>query len=297
MDTTIPAPIGQIIRASVEEDMAAFLDAWVPDALLSDSHRKYWGREAIRRWGSIEWMGDHVRVAEVRDLTERGDDIVAHLVLDGIYDKQELPVDYVGTFLFKVRGDRIARLIILPVHGRRLGKMTQTRMASTCFSASMPAVTAPGRGGSADVEKDLPPEVARLIALLRGRDATVLGQAFSDDALVSDKHRIIRGREAIERWAAAEVTGPGLQVDVLEAVKHYGDCVLTASFSGGFDRALFDAFVANSSMSTLQPNRPDALHALYITAHDGLISQLVVTPIDGSSPITTDPRPLFVGAV
>jgi ketosteroid isomerase-like protein len=297
VDTTTPAPIGQLIRASAEEDMGAFLDAWVPDALLSDSHRKYWGREAIRRWGSIEWMGDHVRVAEVRDLTGRGDDVVAHLVLDGIYDKQELPVDYLGTFLFKIRGNRIARLIILPVNGRRLGKMTQTRMASTCFSAPMPAVTEPGHGGPADIEQGLSPEAARLIALLQGRDACALAQAFSDDALVSDKHRNIRGREAIERWAVAEVTGPGLQVDVIEAVEHYGDSVITASFGGGFDRTLFDAFVANSSMSTLQPNRPDALHALYVTAKAGLISQLVVTPIDGSSPITTDPRPLFVGVV
>jgi hypothetical protein len=49
-------------------------------------------------------------------------------------------------------------------------------------------------------------------------------------------------------------------------------------------------------MSTVQPRRPDAVHALYVTQQAGLISQLVVTPIDGSSPITTDPAPLFVGA-
>jgi hypothetical protein len=75
VDTALLAPISQIIQASVDEDMTAFLDAWAPDALLSDSHRKYWGREAIRRWGSIEWMGDHVRVTEVRDHTARGEDI------------------------------------------------------------------------------------------------------------------------------------------------------------------------------------------------------------------------------
>jgi ketosteroid isomerase-like protein len=304
VDTRIPAPISQIIQASVDEDMAAFLAPWAPDALLSDSHRKYWGREAIRRWASIEWMGDHVRVTEVRDLTARGEDIVAHLVLDGIYDKQELPADYVGTFLFKIRDGRVARLIILPVNGRRLGKMTQTRMASTCFSAPMPVVPAAGRGakptvpcgGPVDVGKILSPEVTGLLAALRGRDAAALGQRFTDDALVNDKHRNFWGREAIERWAAAEVTGPGLRIDVLDAVEHYGDFVITASLGGGFNRELFDAFVANSSMSTVQPRRPDAVHALYVTQQAGLISQLIVTPIDGSSPITTDPAPLFVGA-
>jgi ketosteroid isomerase-like protein len=290
VDTALLAPISQIIQASVDEDMTAFLDAWAPDALLSDSHRKYWGREAIRRWGSIEWMGDHVRVTEVRDHTARGEDILAHLVLDGIYDKQELPADYLGAFLFKIRDNRIARLVILPVDGRRLGKMTQTRMASTCFSAPMPTAAGPGPA----VEAGLSAEAALLLSAMRGRDADALGRLFTDDALVNDKHRSITGRDAIQRWAAAEVTGPGLQVDVVDVVEHYGDCVITASFDGGFDRALFDAFVANSSMSTLQPHRPDALHALYVTPEAGRIRQLIVTPIDGSSPIVTDPQPLFV---
>jgi ketosteroid isomerase-like protein len=295
VDTLLPAPVSQLVQASADEDMAAFLDAWAPDALLSDSHRKYWGREAIRRWASIEWLGDHVRVTEVRDLRARGEDIEAHAVLDGIYDKQELPADYLCTFLFKIRDDRIARLIILPVGGRRLGKMTPTRMASTCFSAPMPAFSPPG-GGPAGAESGLSAEAALLLAAVRDRDAVSLGRLFTDDALVNDKHRTISGRDAIQRWAAAEVTGPGLQVDVTGVAGHYGDCVITASFGGGFDRALFDAFTVNSSMSTLQPRRPDALHALYVTSAAGLIRQLIVTPVDGSSPIVTDPEPLFVSA-
>jgi hypothetical protein len=168
--------------------------------------------------------------------------------------------------------------------------MTQTRMASTCFSAPMPTAAGPGPA----VEAGLSAEAALLLSAMRGRDADALGRLFTDDALVNDKHRSITGRDAIQRWAAAEVTGPGLQVDVVDVVEHYGDCVITASFDGGFDRALFDAFVANSSMSTLQPHRPDALHALYVTPEAGRIRQLIVTPIDGSSPIVTDPQPLFV---
>ena len=310
MGTSLPNPIKQIIQASAEDDMAAFLAAWAPDALLSDSHRKYWGREAIRRWASIEWMGDHVKVTEVRDLTVRGENMLAHLVLDGIYDKEELPADYLGTFLVKIRDDRIARLIILPVGGRRLGKMTQTRMASTCFSAPMPASgrshPAPGAGLGAspigspgepiNAENVLPPEVGKLLAAMRGSDAAAVGKAFTEDALVNDKHRNFWGPAAIERWATAEITGRGLRIDLLEAVEHYGDWVLTASFGGGFDRELFDAFVANSSSSTLQPGLPDALHALYVTPDAGRISQLIVTPIDGCSPVITDPSPLFVSA-
>ncbi|MDB5582402.1 MAG: hypothetical protein JWR80_7578 [Bradyrhizobium sp.] len=142
MSVSLPKPISDIIKASSDYDMDAFLDAWADDALLSDSHRKYWGKEAIRRWCSIEWVGDYVTVVEVRDVFEHHGDYLVHAVLAGIYDPEGLPSDYLGTFFFKIRDDKIVRLVILNYNGRRLGKMTQTRMASTCFSAPMPRCAA-----------------------------------------------------------------------------------------------------------------------------------------------------------
>jgi len=141
MSVKLPKPIEAIIEASSRSNMADFLAAWADDALLCDSHRQYWGKAAIKRWCSIEWVGDDVTVAEVRDVVDHHGDFIVHAVLEGIYDKEGLPSDYLGTFFFKLRGDKIVRLIILPYNGRRLGKMTQTRMASTCFSAPMPELS------------------------------------------------------------------------------------------------------------------------------------------------------------
>ena len=66
--------------------------------------------------------------------------VLSMIFLGGIYDAEGLPGDYVVTFNFKIVDNKIARLIILNFEGRRLGKMTQTRMASTCFSGPMPGL-------------------------------------------------------------------------------------------------------------------------------------------------------------
>jgi hypothetical protein len=134
----LPKPIDDLVRASSNSDMEQFLDTWADDALLVDSHRQYWGKEAIRRWSSIEWIGDYVKFTDIRSVKKHHDELIVDAGLAGIYDTQGLPSDYVIRFHFKLRNDRIARLIILPCNGRRLGKMTQTRMASTCFSAPAP---------------------------------------------------------------------------------------------------------------------------------------------------------------
>lgn len=134
----LPAPIRRVIQASADNDMNAFLDAFADDVLFSDSHRKFWGKESLRRWASIEWIGDFVQFVDVRDIIVIREDYVVNAVIKGIYDTEGLPSDYVVTFHFKIREDRIVRLIILNSNGRRLGKMTQTRMASTCFSEPVP---------------------------------------------------------------------------------------------------------------------------------------------------------------
>ena len=310
MNPSLPAPMEQINQASIDDDMDSFLAAWTPDALLSDSHRKYWGREAIRRWSSIEWLGDRVTVTEVRNVRSSGDEVLTQIVLEGDYDKQGLPEDYLCTFLLKIRADQIARMIITPVNGRRLGKMTQTRLASTCFSAPMPSVPpgAPGaRWASPSAEAltcakpigsrdQLPPTTTALLSAIQDKDLGAFTSLFEDSALLSDKHRLIEGRQAIARWAEAEVFGPGVTIEALDAVEHYGDCVLTTAIGGGIDRGLYDKFVANSSMATWRGSQPDALHAIYVTPEGSHIKQLVITPIDGSSPITTDPEPMFVPA-
>jgi hypothetical protein len=188
--------------------------------------------------------------------------------------------------------------------------MTQTRMASTCFSAPMPSVSAGTHGerwGSPpsealacakgiDSRDGLPSTAIGLLAALRARNLAAFTGLFAEDALLNDKHRMIEGRSAIQQWADAEIIGPGVSVEAVDAVEHYGDCIITATLGGGIDRALYDAFVANSSIATWRGSQPDALHAFYVTPAGSRIQQLIITPIDGSSPVTTDPRPMFAPA-
>jgi len=140
MPVELPAPIQALITASEKNDMEAFLAPWHDDVLLTDSHRKFWGKEGVRRWASIEWIGDYVEFKAIRNVIEHRGDYIVFAVLGGIYDTEGLPGDYVVTFNFKIADGKIARLIILNFEGRRLGKMTHTRMASTCFSAPMPGL-------------------------------------------------------------------------------------------------------------------------------------------------------------
>lgn len=292
----LPKSIELLIQASRDNDLKMFMESWADDALLSDSHRKYWGTEPIRRWASIEWTGDNVGVTEVRDISTRGEDVVMHAVLDGAYDKEGLPIDYVGTFLLKIRDGRIVRLVILPVDGRRLGKMTQTRMASTCFSAPMPGLDvaeSDGASGTTD-PADLPAAVTAVLGAIREKNLEAFTAAFTDDALVNDKHRMFDGIDAIGRWARVEIIGENVSVSVLDSTEHYGETILTATFSGGHNREKFDEFVVNGSIAVLHGGMAEAYHALYFTLRDGRISQLIITPIDGSSPIATDPDPMYV---
>ena len=296
MTDTLPPTIGKLIEASRSKDLNLFMELWADDALLSDSHRKYWGRDPIRRWASIEWTGDSVTVTDVRDISICGEDLVMHAVLDGAYDTEGLPVDYVCAFLLKIHNGLIVRLLILPVGGRRLGKMTQTRMASTCFSAPMPGLHPPPGADltGTTAGNELPEPVAVVLGAIRDRSLDAFMAGFRDDALVNDKHRTFRGAAAIARWASVEILGENLDVDVLDVTEHYGELILTATFGGGFDRERFDSFVVNGSIAVLHGGCTEAYHALYFTLHDGRISQLIITPIDGSSPITTDETPMYV---
>jgi len=141
----LPSPIQALFDASIAVDMDAFLAPWHEDCLMSDSHRKYWGKDAVRRWSSCEWIGDRTKFIEIREVIEHHGCILLFAVLGGEYDAEGLPEDYLITFNFKIVDGKIARALILNSKGRRLGKMTQTRMASTTFSAPMPGVVQSSR--------------------------------------------------------------------------------------------------------------------------------------------------------
>lgn len=84
---------------------------------------------------------------------------------------------------------------------------------------------------------------------------------FADDALVNDQLRDYWRKPAIREWAARDIIGQSLTMDVTTVIEHYGNLIVTANVGGTFDmRGLPDPLV----------------HAFYFTVHGDRIVQLII---------------------
>jgi hypothetical protein len=107
----------------------------------------------------------------------------------------------------------------------------------------------------------LPPLVAAYVEATNSFDLERLLAAFADDALDNDQLRDYSGREAIREWAARDIIGQGLTMEVTSAIEHYGNFIITANVNGTFDkRGLPDPLVL----------------AFYFTLHGDQIVQLII---------------------
>jgi hypothetical protein len=107
----------------------------------------------------------------------------------------------------------------------------------------------------------LPPLVAAYVEATNSFDLERLLAAFAYDALVNDQLRDYSGREAIREWAARDIIGQGLTMEVTSAIEHYGNFIITANINGTFDkRGLPDPLVL----------------AFYFTLHGDQIVQLII---------------------
>jgi hypothetical protein len=112
MSSTLPAPVQGYVAASNAFDGDALIEWFADDAFVNDARREFWGKGAIRAWLDREVIGDKVTMDPTATSEHYGEVIVA-AVMDGEYDKAGLPDPLVLTHYFTVRGDRIARLIII----------------------------------------------------------------------------------------------------------------------------------------------------------------------------------------
>ena len=84
---------------------------------------------------------------------------------------------------------------------------------------------------------------------------------FADDALVNDQRRDYWRKPAIREWAADDVVGQSLIMDVTAVIEHYGSLIVTANVGRKFD------------MTGL---RGPLVHAYYFTVHGDRIVQLII---------------------
>jgi hypothetical protein len=109
----------------------------------------------------------------------------------------------------------------------------------------------------------LAPVLAEFIAAVNAFDEDAIAATFADDALVNDVHREFWGREAIRRWAARELAGDRVTVEVTEVLDHHGDTIVRGRYDGDYDKT----------------NLPDELILTkYFTVRDGKIVTLIVIP-------------------
>lgn len=108
----LPDPIATYVRAINENDMDALLGSFTPDALVNDQEREFWGIEAIRRWAAKEIFELDASM-EPTVVNEHYGEYGVDAIIDGSFDKTNLPDPLVLTSYFSVRDGRISRLIVL----------------------------------------------------------------------------------------------------------------------------------------------------------------------------------------
>jgi len=107
----------------------------------------------------------------------------------------------------------------------------------------------------------LPPLVAAYVKATNSFDLDGLLAVFADDALVNDQLCDYWGKSAIREWAARDLIGERLTMQVIKIMEHYGHFILTANIDGNYDkRGLPDPLVLT----------------FYFAVHDDRIVQLTI---------------------
>ena len=107
----------------------------------------------------------------------------------------------------------------------------------------------------------LPNSVTAFIQATNDHDNTAFLASFTEDALVNDIQREFWGKAAIAKWAAHEIFEPKVTMQVVSAVDHYGDLIVTAKLDGNYDKT----------------GLPDPLLlTFYFTLHGNQIAKLII---------------------
>jgi ketosteroid isomerase-like protein len=83
---------------------------------------------------------------------------------------------------------------------------------------------------------NLPPVIARFIAATNAFDLDAWMDCFVEDAFLNDNHREFRGKAAIRAFAAREITGDHVTMDVTEVRRHYDMIAVAAKMDGDYDK-------------------------------------------------------------
>jgi hypothetical protein len=112
MTQHLPTPVADYIAASNSFDGDRLAATFAESAMVNDARREFWGVDAIKQWADKEIIGDKVTM-EVTDVKSHFGLTVVNALMDGEFDKTNLPERLVLTHYFTVQDDRIVTLIII----------------------------------------------------------------------------------------------------------------------------------------------------------------------------------------
>ena len=110
--TALPPVVAEYIEAVNALDTDRIVRTFADDAYVNDNRREIWGTEAITKFVSKEFVGDHVTM-EVREVVDHYGDVIVRAKFDGTYDKTNLPEELVMTSYFAIRDGKITSLTVI----------------------------------------------------------------------------------------------------------------------------------------------------------------------------------------
>ena len=111
------------------------------------------------------------------------------------------------------------------------------------------------------MNQQLPGVIAEHIRAVNALDTDAIVHTFAADALVNDNRREIVGTEAIRRWAAKDLAGDKVTMEVQEVREHHGNTIVRARYDGLYDK-------------TNLP--PELILTNYFTVQQGRITSLII---------------------
>jgi hypothetical protein len=112
-----------------------------------------------------------------------------------------------------------------------------------------------------DITNNLPQVIADYISAHTKPDPQAFLETFAPNAILNDVQREFLGHEAIRAWAAKEIFGDHVTLEVQKAWEHESGIVLHARYNGDFDKTNLPAPLILTN---------------YFVLKDGKISQLII---------------------
>ncbi len=108
-DLDLPSPVREFVAAVNAHDEEGFLGAFPPDGVVDDWGREFAGREEIKGWSDVEFIGANGTM-DIQQVDTSGSSVSV------LADWRSTHANGLSRFTFDVAGDQIARMTIRSGH-------------------------------------------------------------------------------------------------------------------------------------------------------------------------------------